>query len=194
MNTIPHIPSFDLSNQLPYTLPYYYALNLPKESVTEHLGKSLSLYIKPGFNVYLQGDLGTGKTTLTRALLRQLGVKGTIRSPSYTLLEPYELPCLTQDRSNQPHGLLHHFDFYRLEHQPFAWKEAGFSNAFESPNASIVEWPQYAQGLPTPSILIHLFYYSNHRMANITSCIDLQDTINHINYMNSMNDSLIIND
>jgi tRNA threonylcarbamoyladenosine biosynthesis protein TsaE len=159
-----HLPSL--------TAPYAYSLDLIDETATQQLGKHLSSYIQPGFNLYLQGDLGAGKTTLTRALLRALGVTGTLRSPSYALLEPYEVACLTA--AAQPEqGILHHFDFYRLDTHPLAWKEAGFANAFEAPHASIVEWPQYAHGLPKPTVSIHLQHCQGFRKAIIESWIDL---------------------
>lgn len=151
---------------------HYYSLSLADELATQRLGAYLSTHIKPGFNLYLQGDLGTGKTTLTRAILRSLGVKGTLRSPSYALLEPYEIACLEQHHPNTG-ALLHHFDFYRLDQQPLAWKEAGFASAFETPHATVVEWPEYAEGLPRPTILIALQHRGDCRVANIESYIDL---------------------
>jgi tRNA threonylcarbamoyladenosine biosynthesis protein TsaE len=89
-----------------------------------------------------------------------LGVTGTLRSPSYALLEPYELAQLGD-------GVLHHFDFYRLEETPLAWKDAGFEAAFEAPHAAIIEWPQHAQGLPLPDIRIHLLHDDLARIAQI---------------------------
>ncbi len=111
--------------------------------------------------MHLRGDLGTGKTTLTRALLRALGVTGTLRSPSYALLEPYEVAQL-------PGGVLHHFDFYRLEDNPLAWKDAGFEAAFEAPHAAIVEWPQYAKGLPPPHLLVELAHQDQARAVKLS--------------------------
>jgi tRNA threonylcarbamoyladenosine biosynthesis protein TsaE len=124
---------------------HLYSLDLPDETATKALGAALAPLIEPGFVMHLQGDLGAGKTTLTRALLRALGVTGTLRSPSYALLEPYEITQLGG-------ATLHHFDFYRLEDMPFAWKDAGFQVAFEAPNAAVVEWPEHANGLPLPNL------------------------------------------
>lgn len=137
---------------------HLYSLDLPNETATQAFGVALATLIEPGFVLHLKGDLGAGKTTLTRALLRSLGVSGTLRSPSYALLEPYELPQLGG-------ATLHHFDFYRLEDTPFAWKDAGFQAAFEAPNAAIVEWPEHAQGLSLPNLHVELTYDGNARIA-----------------------------
>jgi tRNA threonylcarbamoyladenosine biosynthesis protein TsaE len=137
-------------------------LVLLNELATRHLGEALAPCVSAGFVMTITGDLGAGKTTLTRALLRQLGVEGTLRSPTYALLEPYEqMPCLGG-------GTLYHFDFYRLEQTPLAWKDAGFETAFELPNAAIIEWPEYALGLPTPALHIHLQHTTNGRAATLT--------------------------
>jgi tRNA threonylcarbamoyladenosine biosynthesis protein TsaE len=148
--------------------PPSFTLALLDEAATQRLGARLASYMKSGFILYLQGDLGAGKTTLTRALLRTLGITGTLRSPSYALLEPYEFAL----DSPLQGGTLHHFDFYRLENTPLAWKEVGFETAFEAPHAAIVEWPQYAVGLPTPTLHINLEYINNgeteSRIATIT--------------------------
>jgi N-acetylmuramoyl-L-alanine amidase len=143
----------------------FYRIDLPDEAATQALGKALSPCVQAGFVMHMLGDLGAGKTTLTRALLRALGVTGTLRSPSYALLEPYELPQLDG-------GILHHFDFYRLEGTPLAWKDAGFEAAFEAPHAAIVEWPQYAHGLPLPDIQIQLLHDGNQRVAQLSTPID----------------------
>jgi tRNA threonylcarbamoyladenosine biosynthesis protein TsaE len=135
-------------------------LHLADEAATQALGQALAPCVQAGFVMHLQGDLGAGKTTLTRALLRALGVQGTLRSPSYALLEPYELPQLNG-------GTLHHFDFYRLEGTPLAWKDAGFDAAFEAPHAAIVEWPQYALGLPEPHVYITLCHEGEAREARV---------------------------
>jgi tRNA threonylcarbamoyladenosine biosynthesis protein TsaE len=149
-------------------LPHQYYISLIDEVATQALGKALAAYVHPGWIMYLYGDLGTGKTTLTRALLRALGVTGTLRSPSYALLEPYEVASL-ETFSPAQGATLHHFDFYRLENHPNAWKEAGFASAFEPPHAAIVEWPNYAQGLPSPHVSVTLRYNGNGRLALIES-------------------------
>ena len=86
--------------------------------------------------ITLDGDLGAGKTSLVRHLLRALGVQGTIRSPTYALVEVYELPAFT----------IWHCDFYRFN-DPREWEEAGLRDAFAGPGLKLVEWPQMAAPL-----------------------------------------------
>ncbi|HEY3596573.1 MAG TPA: tRNA (adenosine(37)-N6)-threonylcarbamoyltransferase complex ATPase subunit type 1 TsaE [Paraburkholderia sp.] len=94
----------------------------------------------PGLQVQLQGDLGAGKTTLVRAALRALGHTGRVRSPTYTLVEPYAL--------ERPDGELelYHFDLYRFN-DPAEWADAGFREYFDRGAICLVEWPQRAGNL-----------------------------------------------
>lgn len=94
----------------------------------------------PGLQVQLTGDLGAGKTTLVRATLRALGHAGRVRSPTYTLVEPYSLA--TQAGALE----LYHFDLYRFT-DPAEWVDAGFREYFESGAVCLIEWPQRAGGL-----------------------------------------------
>ena len=93
-----------------------------------------------GLQVQLSGDLGAGKTTLVRATLRGLGHTGRVRSPTYTLVEPYAV--------ERPDGELelYHFDLYRFT-DPAEWADAGFREYFDSGAVCLVEWPQRAGGL-----------------------------------------------
>lgn len=93
-----------------------------------------------GLQVQLVGDLGAGKTTLVRATLRGLGHPGRVRSPTYTLVEPYLL--------ERPAGelALYHFDLYRFT-DPAEWADAGFREYFDSGAVCLVEWPQRAGAL-----------------------------------------------
>lgn len=86
--------------------------------------------------ITLHGDLGAGKTTLVRHLLRALGVQGRIKSPTYAVVEPHETPNMA----------VWHFDFYRFD-DPREWEDAGFRDIFASPGLKLAEWPQKAQGL-----------------------------------------------
>jgi tRNA threonylcarbamoyladenosine biosynthesis protein TsaE len=83
--------------------------------------------------IALHGDLGVGKTTLVRHLLQALGVTGRIKSPTYAVVEPYELPGLA----------IWHFDFYRFA-DPREWEDAGFRDIFASPGLKLAEWPEKA--------------------------------------------------
>jgi len=83
--------------------------------------------------VELRGDLGSGKTTLVRHLLHALGVSGRVKSPTYAVVEPYELPGLN----------VWHFDFYRFT-DPREWADAGFRDIFAGPGLKLAEWPEHA--------------------------------------------------
>ena len=95
---------------------------------------------------YLEGDLGAGKTTLVRGLLRALGHSGRVKSPTYTLAESYSLPAFE----------LYHFDLYRM-HDPREWLDAGFRDVNDGQAVSLIEWPEKAAGwLPSPDVVIRL--------------------------------------
>ncbi|MGF6773171.1 tRNA threonylcarbamoyladenosine biosynthesis protein TsaE [Paraburkholderia sp. GAS199] len=93
-----------------------------------------------GLQVQLVGDLGAGKTTLVRATLRGLGHTGRVRSPTYTLVEPYVLELRNGERGELA---LYHFDLYRFT-DPAEWADAGFREYFDSGAVCLVEWPQRA--------------------------------------------------
>jgi tRNA threonylcarbamoyladenosine biosynthesis protein TsaE len=113
---------------------------------TRQLAGVLAAGITPGFRLYLSGDLGTGKTTLVRELLRALGYQGRVASPTFALIEPYNLSKFD----------LHHFDFYRLT-EPDAWRDAGFEESFDGRTVVVVEWPEHAGStLPAPDLLLAL--------------------------------------
>ena len=109
-----------------------------------------ALATRPGIDqayIELQGPLGAGKTTLVRHLLRALGVAGRIKSPTYTVLEPYTLA----DGSDAAH-----FDFYRFS-DPREWLDAGFREVFARPGLKLVEWPTQAAGLlPAPDLRLQI--------------------------------------
>lgn len=92
--------------------------------------------------IYLRGNLGAGKTTLVRGLLRALGYAGRVKSPTYTLIELYDLAGLN----------LRHFDLYRLRDAQ-EWESAGFRDEFNGINICMVEWPEHAAELLPPADL-----------------------------------------
>ncbi len=103
--------------------------------------------------IQLHGDLGAGKTTLARHLLKALGVTGRVKSPTYAVVEPYSVPDPAA-----PDGVLSiwHFDFFRFN-DPDEWEEAGFRDIFASPGLKLVEWPEKAGShLPPADLDIHI--------------------------------------
>ncbi|MEO6354366.1 MAG: tRNA (adenosine(37)-N6)-threonylcarbamoyltransferase complex ATPase subunit type 1 TsaE [Oxalobacteraceae bacterium] len=128
----------------------HYSTHLHDEAGTAALGAALSRALAPGLVIYLHGDLGAGKTALTRALLHAAGYVGHVKSPTYTLVEPYTVTiagCPTQ---------LLHFDLYRIA-SPDEFLDAGFREDFNHSNICIVEWPEQAAGvLPPPDINLFL--------------------------------------
>jgi tRNA threonylcarbamoyladenosine biosynthesis protein TsaE len=86
--------------------------------------------------IELHGPLGAGKTTFVRHLLHALGVPGRVKSPTYALMEPYEIAAMP----------IWHFDFYRFD-DPQEWEEAGFRDVFAATGLKLVEWPEKAEGL-----------------------------------------------
>ncbi len=106
------------------------------ENATIALAQRLAAQLKPGMVIYLHGDLGAGKTTLVRGVLNALGYTGRVKSPTYTLIEPYHISGLD----------LRHFDLYRL-HDEEEWEAAGFRDEFDGHNIFFIEWPEKAQGL-----------------------------------------------
>ena len=137
-------------------------VQLPDEGATLALGGALAAWLEPGLSIYLRGDLGAGKTTLVRGVLRALGYAGPVKSPTYTLVELYEVSRL----------VLHHFDFYRF-HDPHEWSDAGFRESFNGRNVSLIEWPEKAGGLlPTPDIEIVLASSGDGRSASLQARSD----------------------
>ena len=114
--------------------------------------------LQPGLIIYLSGDLGTGKTTLTRGLLRALGHTGPVKSPTYTLVELYVISRYS----------VYHFDFYRFN-SPEEWHDAGLDEYFDGRAICLVEWPEKAGGYAAaPDISIHLNEYEDARQVSIT--------------------------
>ena len=100
--------------------------------------------------IELHGPLGAGKTTFVRHLLHALGVQGRVKSPTYALMESYEIE---RDGATLP---VWHFDFYRFD-APQEWEDAGFRDVFASRGLKLVEWPEKAEGLlPTADLRIFI--------------------------------------
>jgi tRNA threonylcarbamoyladenosine biosynthesis protein TsaE len=132
-------------------------LSLPDEAATLRLGEACAAGAQNGLVLHLRGELGAGKTTLVRGLLRALGYRGRVKSPTYTLVEPY-----TDLRLN-----LYHFDFYRFKDRS-EWLSSGFREHFNPASLCIVEWPERAGDLlALPDLDIHLQYQGEARSATL---------------------------
>ena len=133
------------------------SFDLPDDAATEHFGAALAAVVKPGWTIYLYGDLGAGKTTLARAVLRALGYSGKVKSPTYTLIEPYTLPDL----------MVYHLDLYRLG-DPEELEYIGLRDLLDTPALLLVEWPERGYGyLPPATLTVHLLYQTNGRRCTL---------------------------
>jgi tRNA threonylcarbamoyladenosine biosynthesis protein TsaE len=120
-----------------------------------------------GVIIHLCGDLGAGKTTLTRGLLRALGVAGAVKSPTYTLVEPYELAGL----------IVYHFDLYRL-HSPEELEFMGVRDYFQTGQLCIVEWPERGgEFLSKPDIVFTIQSLKHGRDVLLAACSDCGELI-----------------
>jgi tRNA threonylcarbamoyladenosine biosynthesis protein TsaE len=138
-------------------MPFH--LNLPDEAATLALGRQLAAGASAGQVLHLCGDLGAGKTTLARGLLRGLGYAGRVRSPTYSLVEPYLLSSLH----------LYHFDFYRFKDRT-EWLNSGFREYFNPDSLCVVEWPERAADLlPPPDLEVRLEFDGEARRAALSA-------------------------
>ena len=130
---------------------------LPDEAATRALGARLAKAMEPGLTIYLVGDLGAGKTTLVRGLLEALGHKGAVKSPTYTLIEPYTVSNLN----------LYHFDLYRFT-DPEEFIDAGLEEYFSERSVCLVEWPDKGRPfLPAADCEVRLTDQGSGRLARL---------------------------
>ena len=121
-------------------------LHLRDAADTEAVGARLAPALAGGMVVTLAGDLGAGKTTIVRGVLRALGWRGPVKSPTYTLVEHYQFSSL----------YFYHFDFYRFA-DPDEWESTGFAELFRPDAVCLIEWPErVADHLPLPDVALTL--------------------------------------
>lgn len=132
---------------------------LKDEAATVHAASILARQMRPGQVIYLHGDLGAGKTTLVRGILHALGHVGKVKSPTYTIVEPYSLAV----------GSCYHFDLYRFQ-DPEEWEAAGFRDYFNPASICLIEWPEKAGNiLPDADVEIRFEILPHGRVLHITS-------------------------
>ena len=138
------------------------SMHLPDEQATLAFGERLARSWRTGLVVYLSGDLGAGKTTLVRGVLKGLGYTGAVKSPTYTLIEPYETQRLR----------VYHFDLYRLT-DPEELEYIGAREYFGSDTLCLVEWPERGNlFLPGPDVVIRLEYRQDGRQVDLEALSD----------------------
>jgi tRNA threonylcarbamoyladenosine biosynthesis protein TsaE len=130
---------------------------LDSAATTEALGARLAGALTPGCVIYLHGELGAGKTTLARGLIQALGHQGTVKSPTYTLVEPYQLG----------EWRLFHWDLYRLV-DPGELEFLGLRDQFDGQAVLLIEWPERGQGeLPAADVEVTLRYADAGRVGRL---------------------------
>lgn len=134
-------------------------LRLGSEAATVQAGKLFSNSVRSGLTVYLSGNLGAGKTTFVRGILHGMGFSGRVKSPTYTLLEPYQFSK----------SMLYHFDFYRFNDTE-EWEAAGFRDYFNPASICLVEWPEKAGYLlPKADVHVHILSCDEGRLMQFVA-------------------------
>ncbi len=134
----------------------HFTLELADEAATLLAGRDFSKSLRAGDVVFMHGDLGAGKTTFVRGILMGLGYNGKVKSPTYTIVEPYDLSQCN----------VYHFDLYRFV-DPYEWDASGFNEYFNHESICIVEWPEKAgELLPDPDYDVELDLLNKNKQVN----------------------------
>ena len=142
-------------------------ITLKNETETTEIGSKLASCLKGGEVIYLKGELGTGKTTLVRGVLNRLGHAGNVKSPTYTIVEPYLIDS----------HVIYHFDLYRLD-DPEELESLGIRDYCDGQSICFFEWPEKGGNLlPNADIKLELTYLENTREVELTSKSDVGKTI-----------------
>jgi tRNA threonylcarbamoyladenosine biosynthesis protein TsaE len=156
-----------------------FALELAKQ--IQNIFQTKKNHLDKALHFSLVGDLGVGKTTLTRHILRSLGHMGKVKSPTYGLCEPYQLNIDVKNNTNATSKIIlpfHHFDLYRMSYAK-EWIDAGFRDVFSEPGICMVEWSEKAEGtLPEADWIISLSTHDDEtRSLMITSQTAIGDEL-----------------
>ncbi len=154
-----------------------YEFELENEQKTLRLGYQFGQSIKKGCIVYLEGELGSGKTTFVRGVLSGLGYNGKVKSPTYTIVESYDLGRCD----------IYHFDLYRLA-DPEELEYLGIRDYFTANSLILVEWPGKGQGfIPVPDVVVYLKYLTDGRNLTIIPKSEKGEQLLHKIDMNDKN-------
>lgn len=148
---------------------------LADEDATVAAGQSLGRAVKSGAVIFLQGDLGAGKTTFSRGVLRAFGHSGAVKSPTYTLVEPYEFEAAAGLEAMA----VYHFDLYRLG-DPEELEYMGIRDYFTDQAVCLVEWPSRGEGfLPEADIVVTLQVEAPGRRIKVQANTDRGSALMH---------------